>query len=177
VYINIHGKDLVADLNKQGIKSPKAHNVTFNDLGSYEMNLAFLQGYYDGDGNAKGAGVCSCSWRILEQFKNYFNIPFDIKHRKNVYYLNIGMKLKRIMNQNMTNSIPRKRASSNMTSLGKGYKPYHNPRKFEVTKEKLTELIMTKNWREIGKIYGVSDTAVKKRANLLEIDWKTLKGT
>lgn len=161
VYVNIYGKDLVSDLNKQGIKTPKAHYVTFNDLGSYKLNLAFLQGYYDGDGNAKGAGICSCSLKILEQFKSYFNIPFDIKEHKGVYYLNIGMNLKREMNENMTNSMPRKRAPS--------IKMPKIHRKFEVTKEELEQLIKNDTWVSIARRFGVSDTSIRKRAKRLGV--------
>jgi hypothetical protein len=42
-------------------------------------------------------------------------------------------------------------------------------RKFEISKEELEKLIKEKPYTEIGKIFGVSDNAVKQRAKLLGI--------
>lgn len=49
-------------------------------------------------------------------------------------------------------------------------------RKFEITKEELESLIKEKPMTEIGKIYGVSDNAVKKRCKLLGIELKPMRG-
>lgn len=40
------------------------------------------------------------------------------------------------------------------------------------TKEKLTKMMKTMTWREIGKKYDVSDTAVKKWAKRMGIEWR-----
>ena len=46
------------------------------------------------------------------------------------------------------------------------------PRKFEVTKDELEKHIRDKSLTEIGKIYGVSDNAVRNRCKSFEIDVK-----
>ncbi len=42
-------------------------------------------------------------------------------------------------------------------------------RKFEVTKEELQELLKNNSFVSIGKMFGVSDNAIRKRCKLLEI--------
>ena len=42
-------------------------------------------------------------------------------------------------------------------------------RSFEVTFEELSDLLKTKSYAQVGKIYGVSDNAIRKRAKALEI--------
>jgi hypothetical protein len=54
----------------------------------------------------------------------------------------------------------------------KGGKPKpkkERPSKFSISKEDLEELIKVKTYTEIGKIYGVSDNAIKKRCKKLGI--------
>lgn len=52
----------------------------------------------------------------------------------------------------------------------------NNEKKFEVVKEELEILIREKPMTEIGKIFGVSDNAVKKRARKLGIDMEPMRG-
>lgn len=49
-------------------------------------------------------------------------------------------------------------------------------RKFEISKEELESLIREKPMTAIGKIYGVSDNAVKKRCMVLGIELKPMRG-
>ena len=49
-------------------------------------------------------------------------------------------------------------------------------RKFEATKEELEQLIKDKPMTEIGKIFGVSDNAIKKRCEKLGIGLKPMRG-
>lgn len=49
-------------------------------------------------------------------------------------------------------------------------------RKFEITKEELESLIKEKPMTEIGKMYGVSDNAVKKRCKFFGIELKSMRG-
>lgn len=47
-------------------------------------------------------------------------------------------------------------------------------RKFEISREELKELIKKYSWREIGRMYNVSDTSIKKRCRLFNLpDTKT----
>jgi len=58
------------------------------------------------------------------------------------------------------------------SSISKGI----NQRKFEVSKEELTQLINQYPMTTIGKMFNVSDNAVRKRCKTLEIDLKAGKG-
>lgn len=49
-------------------------------------------------------------------------------------------------------------------------------RKFEIPKDELEKLISEKPMTEIGKMFGVSDTAVKKRCIKLGIELKSMSG-
>lgn len=49
-------------------------------------------------------------------------------------------------------------------------------RKFETTKEELEVLIKEKPMSEIGKMFGVSDNAVKKRCKSLGVELKPMRG-
>jgi len=56
-------------------------------------------------------------------------------------------------------------------SNSKNIKHIINPLKFEVTKEELERLILQYPMTEIGKIFGVSDNAIRKRCNKLKIEF------
>lgn len=49
-------------------------------------------------------------------------------------------------------------------------------RKFEATKEELEELIKNKPMTEVGRIFGVTDNAIKKRCRKLGIELKPMRG-
>ena len=53
---------------------------------------------------------------------------------------------------------------------------HKNKRKFEVSKEELESLIKEKPMTEIGKMFGVSDNAIKKRCKKLGIELKPMRG-
>ena len=48
--------------------------------------------------------------------------------------------------------------------------------KFEVSKEELEQLVKTKPMTEIGKMFSVSDNAVKQRCKKLGIELKPMRG-
>jgi hypothetical protein len=47
-----------------------------------------------------------------------------------------------------------------------------NQRKFEITKEELENLVSKYPMTQIGKMFGVSDNAIRKRCKILEINFK-----
>ena len=55
---------------------------------------------------------------------------------------------------------------------------FHNIpyKRFDVTKEKLIELVRTKPMTQLGKMFGVSDTAVKKRCKSMGIEIPPMRG-
>ena len=52
--------------------------------------------------------------------------------------------------------------------LGK-CKPRITKRKFEISKEELEALLTNNSFVSVGKMFGVSDTAIRKRCKLLKI--------
>ena len=54
--------------------------------------------------------------------------------------------------------------------------PLHRDKKFEISKEELEKLVLEKPMTEIGKMFGVSDNAIKKRCKKLGIQLKSMLG-
>jgi hypothetical protein len=169
VYVEVVRKEFTKNLIDKGFKSPKAHTLRFSGLGSRELDLAFLRGYYDGDGTQGVASLCSCSLKFLEDIKKIFclddtNIIRD-KRKKEFYNYYFGKQLFYEMINNYDQGLERKNKLNHQTNPN-----YVPQRKFEVSKEELTQLISKYPLTEIGKKFGVSDNAVKKRCKRLNID-------
>jgi len=47
-------------------------------------------------------------------------------------------------------------------------------RKFHVGKDEMEQLLRTKSVLQIGKQFGVSDNAIRKRCKMMNIDWKSI---
>jgi len=45
-------------------------------------------------------------------------------------------------------------------------------RKFHISKEELVKLVESKPMTSIGKMFNISDNAVRKRCRLMGIQWK-----
>ncbi|MFX1496700.1 MAG: LAGLIDADG family homing endonuclease [Promethearchaeota archaeon] len=126
VYVRFRCKPMVEDLMSIGFSSSKSERKTLpNNLEKKkELLLAFLLGYYDGDGNAKSTRITSSSKRFLEELKNIFQIKFQIKKQyekgkkskfgdiiatKPHWRLTLGAKLFNQMMENYKQSLSRKR--------------------------------------------------------------------
>jgi hypothetical protein len=92
----------------------KSKGIELPDLDSREFYLAFVLGYYDGDGKVGTTIITSGSNRFIQQVKQHFEIPYKIWRTDsewggvgfNIY---LGMDLMREMLANYKNSLPRKR--------------------------------------------------------------------
>jgi len=80
-------------------------------LSSRELLLAFLLGFFDGDGKRGSTRITSSSLKFLDQIKIKFNLPYTIYHEpgKNAWSLHLGAELFNHMLDNYKKSIPRKR--------------------------------------------------------------------
>jgi len=111
------------NLNNHGviIGKRKSKNIELPDLGDRALNLAFLLGYYDGDGTEGSTVISSGSKKFLEQIKEKYEINYDLRYRKSESIIN-GRKVKgegwdlalgaNLFNEMMKNyqfSMPRKR--------------------------------------------------------------------
>lgn len=67
-------RDIIRDLIKHGLipGKKKSNNINFPRLNSRELDLAFLLGYFDGDGTQKTSKITSGSKIFLEQINNFF---------------------------------------------------------------------------------------------------------
>ncbi|MFX1599708.1 MAG: hypothetical protein ACFFB6_03855, partial [Promethearchaeota archaeon] len=110
-------KDLIA-LGYKGsrLKSTKWPEIDFKNR---QLDLAFLLGFYDGEGFEGRTALCSHSRRILEDIKNKFKIPHKIRPRKDGgFVLSLGAKLFNEMMKNYKNSLQRKRFKVNIKKFG-----------------------------------------------------------
>jgi hypothetical protein len=76
------------DLIRHGFKFRKSRTIEYPKLPRGDLELAFLLGYYDGDGRRNTTIVSSGSVQFLEQIKNRFNLPYKIhvdKREKEIY--------------------------------------------------------------------------------------------
>jgi len=104
---------LVNHLIKQGllIGKKKTYNIELPILSSRELLLAFLLGYFDGDGKKGSTRITSNSFKFLNQIKIKFNLPYTLYHEpgRKVWSLHLGAKLFNQMLANHKESMPQKR--------------------------------------------------------------------
>lgn len=172
VELQISSKEIVSDLGKLGCVNKKSLIIRLPNLGTRELDLSFLSGFFDGDGSANTSSLCSGSIKFLEDIKKKYELKFEIKknNTSNCWILNLGAKLKREMMLNYIDSLERKR---NTYKGDKGYRTdginYSgldriSQRKFNISKEELEILLKEKSLVSIGKMFGVSGNSIKKRA-------------
>jgi hypothetical protein len=92
----------------------KSKNISLPYLDSKDLYLAFLLGYYDGDGKVRTTIITSGSINFINQIKAFFNIPYKIWPNFSEwdglgYNIYLGMKLMREMLENYKYSLFRKR--------------------------------------------------------------------
>jgi len=93
----------------------KSKHIELPYLDSRDLYLAFLLGYYDGDGKVGTTIITSGSIRFIQQVKQHFNIPYKIWRTDSEwggvgYNIYLGMDLMREMLANYYDSLPRKRS-------------------------------------------------------------------
>lgn len=174
VSVRITNRRFVESLIDKGCGNKKTNSLRLPHLRSEELDLAFLMGYYDGDGFAKSTALCSANKQFLSEIKEKYEIEGKVYNKKgSVFILVLGSDLKIKMMKNYIGSMPRKRYTySNDQQHKLMGKPLRRKRKFEISKEDLENLISNNSYEEIGRNFGVSGNAIKKRARLLGITLK-----
>jgi hypothetical protein len=196
--ITVTNKEFVDNLKRLGCVTKKSLIIRFPELASEELNLAFLMGFYDGDGTEGRSELTCGSENFLLDICRIFKLDSaKIKKMKgNVYKLNLGAELFRRMLNSFHDSMPRKRRThrdgqiivgspyinsiSNKDEQAKSTKAvrksspknreYIRKKKFEVTKEELQELVWSMSSIAVGKKFGVSGKAIEKRCKKLGVD-------
>ncbi|MFX0101634.1 MAG: hypothetical protein ACFFCS_18835 [Candidatus Hodarchaeota archaeon] len=187
VRIRIANSKLWTDLESKGCILNKSKKIEFPRLKDKKMELAFLLGFYDGDGQQGKTIICTGSKKFLEQIKEKFKLKFKIRKEENDgfiddrkihskrYYLNLGANLFNKMMQNYERSMPRKRrhfvtkeeraklaAEASRCNTGKP--------KFKLTKEELEKEVWEKPSEQIAKEQGVSGRLITKKCRQYGID-------
>lgn len=110
---------IATDLKKQGFKGSKSKATEFPDLNNRGLDLAFLLGFYDGEGDQGRTRISSSSKKILDQIQIKFNLSAKIRRHKAVWRISLGGKLMNEMQNNYKNSLHRKRKFFHERSYGK----------------------------------------------------------
>jgi len=177
ISVIVQSRTFTEHIVRHGCVNAKSKIIRLPDLSSDELDMAFLMGYYDGDGTAEGTEICSGSEGFLLDVVKRYNLRFTPKRGKTVSSLNLGVDLKRRLISNFPDGMPRKHSMYRVSKKRKmrGTEPIQYPRKFNVEKEELELLISEYTYVEIGKKFNVSDNSVKKRAIVLGIELKNRK--
>jgi hypothetical protein len=114
-------KKMSDDLITHGLTFRKSKTIQFPNLPRTSLELAFLLGYYDGDGRRHTTVISSGSAQFLEQVKEKYKLPYKIyvdRRQKEIYgrklkgtnyMMHLGPELLNKMMKNYVNSMPRKR--------------------------------------------------------------------
>ncbi|MFX0081316.1 MAG: LAGLIDADG family homing endonuclease [Candidatus Hodarchaeota archaeon] len=168
VRIRIGNKKLINDLVSKGVYLKKSKIIELPDLNTRAFYLAFLLGYFDGDGKQVTSKITSGSRKFLEQIKNFFNLHTKIHTKSgygNAYDLYLGSKLFNEMMDNYQFSLPRKRfkfpsREERIKKMRKNAWKHGNNRKLVIKKEKLEKLVWEISISKIAELYDVSDTTI-----------------
>jgi len=112
VGIRISNREMFEDLNSHGCIPRKSLKIEYPILSNREIELAFLLGYFDGDGTKGTSRISTGSRKFLEQIKEKFSIDNPItrdNEKVNIYRLSLGAKLLNELLDNYSDSLPRKR--------------------------------------------------------------------
>lgn len=179
------------DLFKQGLMFRKSDRIEYPKLLRGDLELAFLLGYYDGDGRQKSTSILCGNKRFLEGIKSQFSLPYKIvedsrekeidgrKIKGTVYYMSLGAELFNEMMKNYEQSMPRKRWSpcdskekARRAAEANTSKRIRERRGLQyewrtVTKEELERLVQESPLGRIATKYSVHINSVVKKCEKL----------
>jgi len=178
VYVKITNKAIVKDLVKWGVVPRKSRIIELPSLTERELYLAFLLGFYDGDGKTGTTRIITGSKKFLEQIKKRFNLPYKIYEKNSsgywrgrlivshAYSMSLGVKLYNEMLANYQYSLQRKRhkfkTEKERRSKIKEKAWASRKNKLEISIEELATLVWQLPLYKIGNMFGVSDKTIKK---------------
>jgi hypothetical protein len=180
VLIGFGCKRITNDLLRHGLKFLKSKTMEYPKLNRRDLELAFLLGYFDGDGKQRTTRLFSGSRRFLEQVSKRFDLQFKAhenrresrlngrKIKGTEYYMHLGAKLFNEMMENYENSMPRKRWHP--CNPEDKLKKAHEVRSMEqtsqnrltreawrsITREELEKLVWQMPLEQISRTYYVS---------------------
>lgn len=169
----------------------KSHRIELSDFKNIirerELYLAFLLGFFDGDGETGTSQIDLKSKRFLEQIKNKFNIKYKLRKIKSMdgicWRLTLGAELFNEMLDNFQQSLPSKRirleeCQERMERL----KNFAQSRqKFMFTKVQIEKLVWYMTYKEIADLHyeifkvKITERTVKKWVYKMGVARPTLK--
>lgn len=146
------------------IVGKKSDIIRFPDLGNRELKIAFLLGYFDGDGKQGTTRISSSSRLYIEDIKRIFKLDYkpDITFYRlksgetnKSYKLHLGADLFNEMLDNFEASLPRKRIRFQSTEERRkiAIERFSGARKFKFTKEELKDMVWKYPLRRIAEIH------------------------
>lgn len=181
VRIRIQNKRITTDLIKYGCVPRKSKIIELPKLDSRELYLAFLLGFFDGDGKQGTTRITCGSLKFFEQIKEMFHLSFKIQEKTSNgfiegnriisgkgYDMCLGAELFNEMMENYEGSLPRKRKHfyTNVEKIAiHKTNAWHNhhEKKFDVPRHELERLVWEMPLIKVAIRYGVSDSTIAKR--------------
>ena len=111
VTLTITNQSFTNNLVKHGCVNKKSKIIKFPKFDKISLNLAFLLGYYDGDGSEGEPVICSGSINFIKEIKKHYVIKNKIRNTSSgsCYLLCLGNDLFRKMIVNYDKGLKRKR--------------------------------------------------------------------
>lgn len=183
----ISRKRMVEDLIGVGCIPCKSKVIELPILSNRSLYLAFLLGFYDGDGTQNSTRITCGNRKFLEQIKLKFGLSFIIGEKNNggfigtrkitgvAYCMSLGAPLFNEMMGNYKNSLPRKRnyfstKEERARKAAEASRENTGKEKFYISKGALKNLVWQVPATEIAKRFGVSSNAIAKRCERLGIE-------
>lgn len=183
IRFEVYSVALINDLKAYGCYSPKWKQIKFPKFKKYLLH-SFLLGYYDGDGSEGSPLLTSGSLEFLKNIRKEFKIKNKIKKVSvNTYKLYLGSHVLKMLLNNYTNSMKRKRnfldgvkkcecgnkifcKSSKRCALCNNI---YKTRKFNVERSKLQKMVKIMPILRIASIFNVRDNTIRKRCEYYNI--------
>ncbi len=151
------------------IGNQKSKGIILPEFGNRELNLAFLLGFYDGDGIQGETAITCGSKKFLEGIKKKYNLVHQIRYYKSKSILNdrliegsgwrlsLGAKLFNEMMYNYRRSLPRKRKLFELKEE-KAIRLANyaiSRKKFKFTKLQLEKLVWEMPLNKIAELHNI----------------------
>lgn len=190
VHFNLNSPKIVNDLIKHGCTTKKSLTIRFPNFDSEELDLAFLLGFYDGDGSKGSTNLTGGCYEFFKDIKKKWNLKYEISEKSSkytCYNFSLGIKLFHKMLENFDYGLKRKRyMTGKLTGRTKDNKRIskrlkyqktiikERPRKFDPSPSEIENTLKEYNYNmcAIGRHYGVSDNAIRKRCRKYNIIYK-----
>lgn len=174
-------------LKELGVIPKKTFCIKLPNLGSREFEIAFLLGFFDGDGREGTTNLRSGNKMFLEQIKKKYDLLFDVypdKDNPNAFTLSLGAKLFNEMMSNYAESLPRKRkiftvnkfvtrvlTEKKMNDLVLKMPAHVIARTFEISQSTMTRLIQKYNIKLPSKSYWIGRDYIGKENEISFIEF------